>query len=656
VNSRFTFVCAGAVALSSMLAACGGGGGAGGGSSGDVVVGAPTPTPTITGPNKFLQFPNPQVLSDGSLETDSTAYAEAYYAAVDPTNSKDTLAKWKAANGFGNVAGELGEVTAVFGDVRDLGYGRRMTARQNPDGTIAMTVENYLVTAGSGYEYSSLNLDAAVAQDPRWHVGVNGIEFSPGPNGTFKFAKFYTFNPVTGERLLAANLDGRGLKAMPGICISCHGGRGDPLTPVNPSTGKPLFPLVRNSISQQRGDTQARLQMFDVDSFGFSSERGFTRPELEGTLKTLNKMVLCTYPLATPSSAPEDACRPAAGPNEWQGSADAVIKAAYGGDGLPNATFSDSYVPTGWVTAGQSSLYRNVLQPACMTCHRLRGTNNQSDLSFNTYAAFSSYSDRIKVHVYDRGNMPLAKIVSEKFWATTMAETLASWLESLGLGFVLHDSNQALLKPGRPVADPGPGRVVNFGPTTLSGSGSQFATTYSWSITTNPGGAGSLANADTAAPAFTATADGTYVVQLVVGNGSTQSTPVSQTIVVKNVLSPAPSAIRFADIKNVLQTAGCTACHTAAGTGSGKPPIFYTDIDRNEDGVVDATDTAWFYKELRGRINFTDVGASPLLRKPSNNHHFGGLLPGFNASLPPGDPGRASYGMFLNWILNGAPQ
>jgi hypothetical protein len=59
---------------------------------------------------------------------------------------------------------------------------------------------------------------------------------------------------------------------------------------------------------------------------------------------------------------------------------------------------------------------------------------------------------------------------------------------------------------------------------------------------------------------------------------------------------------------------------------------------------------------VRGRINFTDIVASPLLRKPSGNHHNGGSRPGFNASQTPGNVGRADYDMVLNWILNGAPE
>lgn len=664
MNFRFSFAVAASLCVTLLLSACGGGGGG----ASAVAPAAPVATAAVTGPNMFLLFPNPIQLDDGTLEMNTETYARAYYAAIDPANAKDTLAKWKAANGFGGAPGALGEVAATFGDMRDLGYGRRMTGRQNPDGSIAMFVENYLVNAGDGYTYSRLNLDAAIAAvqtgsgngtrlDNRWHVGTNAIEYSPGPNGGAPFVKFYTFSPTTGERLLMANLDGRGNKAMPGICINCHGGRGDPLTPPG-ADGKPLFPLAHNSVSQHRGDVQGRMQMFNLDILDFAGTAGFTRAELEPALKTMNKMVLCSYPLPAPSALPEDACRPVASlasTNEWQGTAAAVLKAAYGGDGLPAVVFSDNYVPASWLSAGQSTLYRNAVNLACMTCHRLRGTGNQSDPDFMSYAKFQGYSDRIKAHVFDRGNMPLAKIVAEHFWATSAPDEMALWLENLGLGYSVRDAAGAALRPGRPIADAGPDRTMRRGPVTLSAANSLYATTYNWSFITNPGNAGTLANAASATPIFTATADGTYLLRLVAGNGSTSSAPVTLKLVVNNGLAPNPSAIRFADVKAVLQGAGCTTCHAPAAV-TARPPIFYTNIDRNADGVVDATDDAWFYKEVRGRVNFTDVVASPLLRKPSNNHHNGLLQPGFDASLEPGSAGRANYDLILNWILNGAPQ
>lgn len=646
--SRLTII----LFASLLLTACGGGGG---GNSADIIPRTELPLAAVAGPDNFLLFPNPQVQADGSMQTNTATYQQAYYAAIDPTNARDTLAKWKATNGFDTGSGE--QISVVFGDKKDLGYGRRMIARRSADGTLAFFVENYLIKVNGVYGYSTLNLDAAVVRDTQWIVGINAIEFSPGPNGGAAFPKFYNFKAGTFERAAFVDLDGRGEKAMPGPCITCHGGRGDALTPPD-ATGKPRFPLVQNGVSQARGDVQAHLHPFELDSFDFSSAPGFTRAEQEASLKTINKWILCTFPIAAPSTAPEDSCRRPAAPSEWQGTAAELIKAAYGGDGLPNAKFSDTYVPASWAAAGQSTLYTEVVAPACRTCHIMRGTGLQSDLDLNSYEKFKSYADRIKVHIVDRGNMPLAKIVYDAFYGSTRPEIMATFLQEQG--FTAKTGTGLALRPGRPIADPGPSRVVKQGATSLSAAGSLFATGYQWSIVSGPTGGATLGSVTSAQATFTATQDGTYVVQLIATNGSAQSTPAQFTIVVANTLSPAPSAIRFADIKALLQTntAGCTnsGCHSGGGGVAISAPVLYTSIDRNGDGSIDATDDQWFYAEVRSRINFTDIVASPMLKKPSNNHHNGLLRPGFDSSAAPGATTRAGYDLFLNWILNGAPQ
>ena len=674
--------CAGLLVAALLLASCGSGN-----NSGDVFPWAAlTITPT-SGPDSFLLFPNPQKQADGTLQTNTSAYATAYYAAIDPANAKDTLDKWKAANGFGSGTGT--ETTVVFGDVKDLGYGRRMTARQNPDGTIAVMVENYLVSAAANYTYSSFNLDAAVVRDQRWHVGTNGIEYSPPPgvpvtaNCGNCYAKFSNFNATTGQRQLAANLDGRGDKAMPGICISCHGGRADPLK-YDGSFPRSVTSFPGTSDKDAlAGDVQAHLQPLDVGSFDFSTTPGYTRADQEAALKTINKLVLCSYPLrtGTTSSLPEDACRRVAGyTNEWQGSAAEMLKSWYGGDNMPNSVFSDTYVPASWQTANSSAaaenLYKTVIAPSCRVCHLLRGTANQADytvgydadISFMTYndAALSkmdflNYADRIKAHVIDRGNMPLGKIIYERFWDSTQPDTLATFLESQGQ--TVRDSGGAVLKPGRPVADPGPDRTTISG-ATLSAANSLYASTYNWSVSSG----GVLSNPTSAQTTLTGP-NGTYVVQLVVGNGTTQSDPVQVTVTIDSTMGTGgklPANPVFADIKAVLQgPPGCTGCHTPGDPQvTYEPPIFYTNYDRNGDGLTNTTDDLWFYNDLRGRINFTDVAASPLLRKPTGHHHGGGVILDFTnasscATCGPyttyGAYYAAAYNMFVNWILNGAP-
>ena len=367
----------------------------------------------------------------------------------------------------------------------------------------------------------------------------------------------------------------------------------------------------------------------------------------------MNAMILCSYPLPAPSAFPEDACRRPAGAGEWQGTAAALIKEAYGGDGLPNPAYGSVNVPTSWMMAGQTTLYTTVIAPACRMCHIMRGTGRQSDIDFTTFEKFQSYAGRILATVVNRGNMPLAKLVYDTFHASSGEAALADFL--VGQGLPARDAGGAPLRPGRPIADPGPDRVVRQGTTPLSASNSLFADTYAWSIVSGPKGGAALTDANTAQPTFNATTDGTYVLSLVASNASAQSTRTLLTLVVNNALTPAPSAIRFSDIKAALQDGTeCQGCHNRVTPL--KAPIDFTNYDRDGDGAITPTDDAWFYAEVRSRINFQEIVASPLLQKPSAHHHFGGLGPGFDTSLAPGQPGRAKYDLFLNWVLNGAPQ
>src|SRR5712691_1382587 len=610
------------------------------------------------GIDRFLLFPNPVgldplALDGGTFETDTTEYAAAYYRAIDPGNAKDTIDKWKSANLFGTT-GNGTEHLVVFRDVKDLGYGRRMTGRLNADGSVAFFVENYDVSSISSGGYSSFNVEAAIARDSKWHVGTNAIEWSTSPctagedpancvgnsNGV-KFAKFYNFSSATGQRQLRVDLDGKGLKAMPGPCITCHGGRGDPLTPVEGTPAKARFPLVENTLSRKRGDTEARLQGLNVGSFEFSEREGFTRKDQEANLRDFNQWVLCTYPLPGGGGIGEDACRVAASPNEWQGTAAEMIKSWYGGPGMPSLTFQDSYLPAGW--SGNSSLYTGVVAPFCRTCHSLRGTLNQSDIDFITLQKFHDYADRIKSHVFDRGNMPLALIVYEDFWKSNAPKQLAQYIDSvLGAGTATTASGDALV-PGRPIADPGPNRMVRTSANAvLSAENSLFATTYNWSLIS---GSATITNPNSMIATFSAPIAGTYTVRLTVDNGS--STNSRDVVITADDTFTDPSTLRFAHVQNVLQNvSSCNTCHTPSNI----TPIAYTNFDRNGDAATNSTDETWFQKEVTGRVNLTEIQASPLLRKPSGNHHNGGTL--FDLATT---AGLRNYSIFYNWILAGMP-
>jgi hypothetical protein len=201
-----------------------------------------------------------------------------------------------------------------------------------------------------------------------------------------------------------------------------------------------------------------------------------------------------------------------------------------------------------------------------------------------------------------------------------------------------------------------------------------FATSYSWSIVGGVGASGvaaTLTNETTATATFTPAGDDKFVVQLIVSKDGVQSEASQMTIVVKSNLSPAPSDITFAkDIMPILAASAVATncsnlCHkTDPVTGRAQAAVAYNSFDRNGDNVVDATDDDWLYSDTKARINFDDIADSPLLQKPSGQHHGGSIALGFGdivnkktaEQLEPGDPLRANYDIFLNWILRGAPK
>ncbi len=591
-------------------------------------------------------------------QIDQTAYAQAYYAAIDPLDERDTLVKWQAKNGFGPCDYEV-----RFRDVRDLGYGRHMCARRNMvTGDIAVFVENFQVTAIPGQFYGPLNLEAVINDDRRWHIGTNAIEYSPTPNsGGMKVVKFYTFDP-DGTRRLAVDLDGKGAKAMPDPCISCHGGTALPLTAAG------LFPTIG---AFSRGDVRAQMQPINVDTLDFWPDFPYRRVDQEASLKGINQYVLCSYVLPfgtpTPTGNAEDNCRTVSTLfSEWQGTTAEMVKDWYGGPGMPNATASDTYVPSGWTdagagVAGAQNLYQTVVATYCRVCHALRGNANvpgASDIDFTSYDKFvgtAGFTSRIKYHVFDRGNMPLALLKFNQFWGSTAPMTLAAFVP----GAI--DGSGNVLEPTRPVALPGPDRTVRTGVAAkLSAAESRNASSYRWRITSANAANATLADANSIRPTFTANVNGAYTLELIVNDGVRDSDPASLTIVASNAF-PDPASVRFSDIRATLQSAGapapatfCDACHV--NTDPHGPPVYYNDYDRNGDMLVNAADLHQFYLDIRARLNFANVESSRLLQRPSGNHHPGGLVAGFDTSLAPGNAGRVHYDTFLNWILNGAPE
>jgi mono/diheme cytochrome c family protein len=651
----------------------------------------------LSTPNKFLTFFNSQ-----NGEYDQNDFAEAYYAAIDPMDARTTAQDYIALHGLENP-----DVHVIFRDAKDLGYGRDMYMRSyvnttegsscGPPGavTIAFFVRNFSVEIVEGVDYGPVNLEAAIEADLQYHVSTNAIEFGYGRDDVGEdcspepIAKFYTYQPVYNPsnadhpRLLRVDLDGRGEKAMPQPCITCHGGK---LLPrdrngnfVAMQAGDPNDLDNPDSNPDQIGDTKAHMHDFEVDSFEFSEKSGHRRVDYEEGLRLLNLAAYCTYP-GSDTNAGCAAHGNGVGNSDggqWSGEFARDLLLGWYGDALdvPGSVFDDSFVPPGWTPMGGApanadELFTKVVGPNCIVCHGKRGTQLQSDADFSTWAKFISYADEIERLVFDEGRMPLSLQNYLNFWGDPeKAELLASSIQPDDVDELAEfqarrrDSNGKLIPPGRIVARAGPDRATMPNEAiTLNAQASLFADTFRWSLISAPAGGEDaiISNpnsmrTDFSADTLTDVNDPYYVVRLIASSSvdGTQKSDDIKIVVASGLPAEAPRALTFYDdITNRFNT-GCTICHkTQLDGGTAKIPVWWTEEQPFGTPPAVTSPQLGFYDQARARVNLEFIEGSLILKKPSGNHH--NFQSGFDTSLGVGEFGRQDYDMFVNWIAEGA--
>jgi fibronectin type III domain protein len=305
------------------------------------------------------------------------------------TSGSNVLAMWKTANGFDSPEGVI---RAVYYNAGDLNLGRNMRCKRvgqkvacyvgnhgpfprSPD---FPDVERALAAAISGNE--SL---AYVAEN----LGYVAMEVSLDKPDE---VKFYSFSNPTVLSTYAF-LDSEKTSISDGVhspfnCLACHGGRYDP--PTKTVKGASFLP-------------------FDVFSFKYSQQPGFTQADQEEAFRQLNALVKSTKPNATHPDNPIVT----------------FIDGMYGGRvEVPGTKANNTWVPSGWSTA--PNVYNAVVKQFCRTCHMAMG----GDLTFSTYQKFRSpaynpntgrylggLKDRIQMAICN-GSMPHAEVPFRKFW------------------------------------------------------------------------------------------------------------------------------------------------------------------------------------------------------------------------------------------------
>jgi len=298
-----------------------------------------------------------------------------YYANVDPNTDRDTFAKFKSKHGFGVNP----ETVAQYANSGDLGFGRDMHCLKDAvTGNIACYVTNY----GTGYSNvppggGTSDQDDADAAGLRSTVGNSSevatvaMEYAPieGDPAGDKVVKFFVYKKGLANygRSISANLDGRGERPVPQLCMICHGG----LLPQQ-SAGVPTFGSAADV------KLSSRFLPFDHRLYTFPNDPALSQANQEAPIKSLNKDIVDLVPTGAPSTDPIRE----------------VVKALYD-DGTAAgaaAQILDSPV-TGWKTGqpapnnlpGQTDFYNKVVANACRGCHTAQP---YPQLQFNTADKF----------------------------------------------------------------------------------------------------------------------------------------------------------------------------------------------------------------------------------------------------------------------------
>lgn len=314
--------------------------------------------------------------SGNALVDALVAASKDYYATVNPVSpgiDRSTLAAFRTLWGFGS---DPNEITASYANSGDLGFGRDMHCLKKSNGNIACYVTNY----GTGYSNivpGAGTPDVDDANAAGLHSTVNGsaevatvaMEYAPiagdptvAANINGRTVKFYVYKKGLNNSLsISANLDGRGERPVPQLCMVCHGG-----TVPSQAGNIPAFSTAAQV------NLNSRFLVFDHRFFTFPTNNpNLTKANQEVAFQKLNQLIVKFAPPAAATDPIEE-----------------LIGALYNG---ANPTQLLNVTVPGWVTGasgaytGQTSFYQQVVANGCRTCHVAQSF---PQLQFNTSSKF----------------------------------------------------------------------------------------------------------------------------------------------------------------------------------------------------------------------------------------------------------------------------
>lgn len=313
-------------------------------------------------------------------------------ATYDRVGAKATLDRFKTANEFG-----ADDAQATYFNAGDLGFGRSMHMKISSTGTVGYYVSNYP------------NVEQARLQTGL--IATVAMEYSPHPSGGPSYTKFYVYN-AAGARVNNANLDSRGAKFVPRLCVICH-------------AGTYVAPTLAN-----QGNMGSRFIAFDLQSYEYSGfDPAFSRLNQEENFRKLNLGIVQD---TNPSPAAADLI------NGWYNHAGGTIV-------TPGQKVDDTYAPSAWTvpppagaTTTPTALYDDVLKTSCRTCH----INRDAPLDWANYSGTSLFVNPAQSGFKQNGvtvlpavcgvrSMPHAKVTYINFWTHSSAASVPNRVDDL---------------------------------------------------------------------------------------------------------------------------------------------------------------------------------------------------------------------------------
>jgi hypothetical protein len=348
-----------------------------------------------------------------NAEAACNAEAALYYQTIHvfdnnnkPIAPLGTLAGWKGQYGFSadRLTSPPSELRAVYFNNGDLQLGRDMHCLQPPyirdlSVQFACYVSNFSNTGQAG-DNPDPQLSIGLVSQEHTEFATVAMTYSGGSNPLIKFFVF----DQNGVAQAEAKLDNDGAKAVPGICIACHGGSYD---------------------ANAHLAVQTNFLPFDTSSFLYGD---LNEEDQRETFRKMNNIVKQTAQVSTISALIDGwYARQALGRTCGVD----VIGCGPDNSFIPTgsscpASAAPQFPTCGWATASAQGsdpkkFYLDVAKVYCRSCHVARPGN----FNIQNFTDFSTPDSEVSSAVCHK-RMPDAQTPFDRFWLDQNAQSALS--------------------------------------------------------------------------------------------------------------------------------------------------------------------------------------------------------------------------------------